>query len=119
MYLKEARLQANMKSKEVAALLNITPATYSRYESGKIQPDPATLVELSRIFNTSVDRLLGKFDLQMFSDTPQAKAANIAGKILATKDEQKIKLTLEALEKISKMSSDQLEALNIFLSTIK
>lgn len=123
--LKEARMKAKMKQKEVATLLNITPATYSRYESGQIDPDPRTLIKLSEYFGTTVDELLVKdkpkqpeqWELQMFSNN--AKVAELSGEILSMKDDKKIALTVDILNRIKTMSTEQVEALNIFLSKIK
>lgn len=57
--IKEARKAVGMKQKDVAAALNVTAATYSRYENNLIQPDPQTLLKLAAILNTTVDYLLG------------------------------------------------------------
>lgn len=39
-------------------MLGVTAATYSRYESGIIQPNPKTLKRISTLLNTSIDFLL-------------------------------------------------------------
>ncbi|WP_298882797.1 helix-turn-helix domain-containing protein [uncultured Phascolarctobacterium sp.] len=44
---KEARKSARLTQKEVAQALNVTAATYSRYENGLIQPDPETLKRIA------------------------------------------------------------------------
>lgn len=61
--IKEARHAAGLKQKDVAQILNVTPATYSRYESGIIRPDPAMLIKISEILNTTVDYLLGRDEI--------------------------------------------------------
>lgn len=61
--IKEARRAAGLKQKDVAQILNVTPATYSRYESGIIRPDPAMLIKISEILNTTVDYLLGRDEI--------------------------------------------------------
>lgn len=58
--IREAREKIGLKQKEVAEILNVTPATYSRYESGIIRPDPTMLLKISEILNMSVDYLLGR-----------------------------------------------------------
>lgn len=58
--IKEARKAAALTQKHIAELLNVTTATYSRYENGLIQPDPITLLKISNILNVSVDYLLGR-----------------------------------------------------------
>lgn len=57
--IREARKAARMTQRQVADCLCITPATYSRYESGIIKPDPRSLLKLSKLFGVSVDALLG------------------------------------------------------------
>jgi transcriptional regulator with XRE-family HTH domain len=125
--LREARTNAKMKQKEVATLLNITPATYSRYESGQIDPDPKTLIKLSELFGTTVDDLLikdndeNKFNLQMFGKK-NASDANVAmafGKILTLKDEEAKKLTLQIMDEVLHLSIPKLEALHSLIKTMK
>jgi len=59
MRLKEVRKTAGLTQREVAQALNVTTATYSRYENGLIQPGPETLKNIALLLNTSVDFLLG------------------------------------------------------------
>lgn len=56
---KEARQACGLTQKEIANALNVTAATYSRYENGLIQPDPETLKRIAALMNTTVDFLLG------------------------------------------------------------
>lgn len=56
---KEARKSCGLTQKEVAKALNVTAATYSRYENGLIQPDPEMLKRIATLMNTTVDFLLG------------------------------------------------------------
>lgn len=56
---KEARKACGLTQKEVAQSLNVTAATYSRYENGIIQPDSETLKRIAVLTKTSVDFLLG------------------------------------------------------------
>lgn len=57
--LKELRKEKRVTQQEVAELLNITAATYSRYENGVHQPDNDSLIKLSIFFGVSIDYLLG------------------------------------------------------------
>ena len=57
--LREARKENSMTQTQVAKYLNVTTATYNRYEKGVIRPDPDTLKNLASLFNVSVDYLLG------------------------------------------------------------
>ena len=57
--IKEARKASKLTQRQVSEALNVTAATYSRYENNLIQPDPQTLLKISKILNVSVDYLLG------------------------------------------------------------
>lgn len=66
--IKEARKAAGLKQTDIARLLEVTAATYSRYENGQIQPDPPTLLKIAAILHTSVDYLLGNDDAPNMPD---------------------------------------------------
>lgn len=133
--LREARKENSMTQNQVAKYLNVTTATYNRYEKGVIRPDPDTLKNLASLFNVSVDYLLGLppstrdipqyIDLntsyidKAFAKINAERTAQLAGKLLALGDAEKIELTLEVLEHLSTMEHEQLEALRNFLRTIK
>lgn len=57
--LKFYRRKKEYTQKQVAKELNITPATYCRYETGILQPDPSALLKLSHIFHITIDELIG------------------------------------------------------------
>ncbi len=57
--LKEIRTQRGMTQQEVAKQLNITQATYSGYESGKYEPNINILIAMSKLFQVSIDYLVG------------------------------------------------------------
>ncbi len=56
--LKEIRKQKGLTQTEVAQKLNISQQTYSDYENKKTEPDIDKLIELSKLFNISLDKLL-------------------------------------------------------------
>lgn len=60
--LKKARLDAGYSVEDVAAHLGITQQAYYNYESGKREPDRATIVKLAKLFDVSSDYLLGISD---------------------------------------------------------
>lgn len=60
--LKELRLNRGWAQDDTALKLGITPATLSRFETGKRQPDPSTLVLLADTFDVTVDYLLGRVE---------------------------------------------------------
>ena len=58
--LRMLRKSNNLTQKQVAQSLSIDRSTYAYYEIDKTKPDYDTLVRISRIFNVSVDFLLGR-----------------------------------------------------------
>ncbi len=56
--IKELRTALNLTQKELGKKLNIAESTISLYESGKREPDNATLIKLADIFEVSTDYLL-------------------------------------------------------------
>jgi transcriptional regulator with XRE-family HTH domain len=57
--IKKLRKNKNMTQKEVANRLNVTPQTVSKWERNISYPDLDMLVQLSGLFQTSTDALLG------------------------------------------------------------
>ena len=57
--LKEIRIKRKMTQQEVASKLNITQSTYSGYEAGKYEPGIELLINISNLFQVSIDYLLG------------------------------------------------------------
>ena len=56
---KEARKMNNMKAVDVAEKLGVATPTFSSWESGKKSPPYESLIELSKLYNVSIDYLLG------------------------------------------------------------
>ena len=46
----------------VARMLNMSQTGYSKYETGERDIPTAVLIQLARIYNTSIDYLLGQTD---------------------------------------------------------
>jgi len=59
-YLKTARKMRNLTQKDVAQMIGVDRSTYTRYESGEVQPDNDKLRKLSTVFGVSIDYLLGR-----------------------------------------------------------
>lgn len=57
--LKEKRITAGYKQKEIAALMNIGSTTFNSYEKGVREPDFEKVATICRILNCSADYLLG------------------------------------------------------------
>lgn len=56
------REEANLTQKELADRLGTTQRKVSYWESGKIEPDLASLWRLADLFCVSVDELIGRSD---------------------------------------------------------
>lgn len=57
--LKELRLMLGYSQAELSNLLNIKQPSYNRWEKGTGEPDIYKLIQLSKIFNVSIDYLTG------------------------------------------------------------
>lgn len=75
--IKELRLLNNMTQTQLAQQLNVTRSSVNAWEMGISIPSTAMLVELSSIFHTSTDYILGINDetvlhLSRFSEAEKA-----------------------------------------------
>ena len=59
MILKELRKSANLTQKELAKKLGYEQTIVSMWEKGTREPNIETLIDLSKIFNCSIDEMLG------------------------------------------------------------
>lgn len=57
--LRDLREDRDFSQQEIADLLNVSQATYSRYESGALDIPSASLIKLARFYKTSIDYLVG------------------------------------------------------------
>lgn len=57
--IKYLRKKNKLNQTQLARLLNISQATLSTYETGRHEPDTATLIQLAEIFGVSTDVILG------------------------------------------------------------
>ena len=60
--IRELRKDHNLKQRQLAEHLRCSQRTYSDYENGKTRVPPDILIELSRLYGTSVDYLLNLTD---------------------------------------------------------
>lgn len=58
--IRDLREDNDLTQSEIAALLNISQATYSRYETGTLGIPHSALEILADYYGTSVDYLLGR-----------------------------------------------------------
>lgn len=60
--LRRLRRWKEMTQNDVGRALGISRDTYANWETDRTSPDPDTLLQLARLFNTSVDYLVGRVD---------------------------------------------------------
>lgn len=60
--LRAMREDRDLKQQKLAQYLHVSQATYSEYESGKINIPFEALWKIADFYNTSVDYLLGRTD---------------------------------------------------------
>ena len=60
--LQQLRKDANLKQSDLAKILNTTQRRISHLESGRIEPDLNTLVDIAKHFNITLDYLVGVTD---------------------------------------------------------
>ncbi len=63
--LKELRKEKIISQSELANYLNMTRSAYSHYETGKYEPNNATLLKLAQYYNVTTDYLFGNTDLKI------------------------------------------------------
>lgn len=56
--IRDLREDHDLTQQQMAELLHISQATYSRYESGTLDIPSSSLISLAKFFQTSVDYLL-------------------------------------------------------------
>lgn len=60
--IRDLREDRDLTQQQMANFLNITQATYSRYESGDLDIPSTVLIKLSKYYSVSIDYLLGQTD---------------------------------------------------------
>ncbi|GAA0135325.1 helix-turn-helix transcriptional regulator [Paenibacillus sp. YSY-4.3] len=60
--IRSLREDKDLTQTQLADYLNITQATYSRYESGNLDVPSLVLIKLSKYYNVSIDYILGQTD---------------------------------------------------------
>ena len=62
--LRDLREDNDLNQEELAKILHVSQATYSRYESGVLDISAASLEILAEFYKTSIDYLLGLTDVR-------------------------------------------------------
>lgn len=60
--IRDTREDRDYTQKQIAEYLNITQATYSEYENGKINMPIEAFIKLAELYNVSIDYLTGLKD---------------------------------------------------------
>jgi transcriptional regulator with XRE-family HTH domain len=60
--MRDLREDHDLSQQDVAELLNVSQATYSRYESGVLDIPSISLIKLADYYKVSVDYILGRTD---------------------------------------------------------
>lgn len=60
MSLRELRIAANLRQIDVAKKLNVDQAAVSKWENGETNPSRKYHKKLAKLYNVTVDELLGK-----------------------------------------------------------
>ena len=69
--LRQLRVQKKLTQKDVAKYINKTVQAYSLYEIGQREPDFETLKMLSRLFEVSVDYIIGNTPNEITETAPK------------------------------------------------
>lgn len=71
--IKDLREDYDFTQQQLAEMLNVNQATYSRYESGTLDIPSSALIALAKFYNTSIDYLLGQTDEKPPYPAPKRK----------------------------------------------
>ncbi len=62
--IRNLREDKDLTQQQMAIFLNITQATYSRYENGNLDIPSTILIKLSKFHNVNIDYLLGQTSIK-------------------------------------------------------
>ncbi|MGN1012255.1 MAG: helix-turn-helix domain-containing protein [Clostridia bacterium] len=79
--IKSLREDLKLSQEELANKLNLSKGIISLYEQEKRKPSLEILIQLSEIFNVSIDYILGRTNIPNTIDEPIAIAAHAKDKI--------------------------------------
>lgn len=95
--LKQYRKNCNLTQQQVADALNINRTTYTYYETGKTEPNIATLHKLVKMFGITYDDLLPEVDDATVGDSGMSRARLNDTIYALSKEEQQIVIQFRAL----------------------
>ena len=100
--IKELRIEKGILQSDLAKLLKMGQATVSNWETGRHEPDQNALLEMSKIFGTSIDYILGNSDIK--------KAPSLEDAGLSAEEAELLKLFRAAPEALQDAALRVLEA---------
>lgn len=108
------RKSAKLTQSDMGGILGIDRSTYAYYESNKTAPSLTNLVSLARVFNVTVDELIGASDGLLLNDPESVKGASLSEEALALSDlsQDELKLIAKLRIKGGNGLSKLLEALD-------
>lgn len=96
--LRQLRKEAGLTQADVATKLNIKRETYTRYETGTINPPSDMILSMAKIFEVSTDYLLGSSD----DPTPPNKKDSSE-----SEESPEVKEMFEKIKKFSQKNLDR------------
>lgn len=103
--LTELREKKNLTKQGVADLLAVNRVTYSNWELGKTEPNFVTLAKLAKLFNVSVDYLLGVSDVNSYLQDHKKELLNMGNSFSKITSEYKTQFD-DIVYKVMEMSSE-------------
>ncbi len=74
--IKDLREDRDLRQLDLSLATGIDQRTISNYETGKTSPDAFALVKLAEFFNVSIDYLLCRTDVDLFSAEKRIRIIN-------------------------------------------
>ena len=71
-HLKKIRTRSNVSQKELAAYLNVTPQSISKWENGASLPSTDLFVQIVNFFDFSIDSYFSQWDLEFYENHPHS-----------------------------------------------
>lgn len=111
--IKELRLQHNYTQKDLAEKLYVTPKMISFYELGQRAPSDDVKIEICKIFNVSLDYLLGISNIKNpYEDKknnyiPETLAAHFDGDEFSEEDLEDIENFIEFVKQRKKVKNKE------------
>lgn len=61
--IKELRILKEISQRELSQIIGVTQQAIAKWETGKAEPDSATIIRLADFFGVSIDYLLGRTNI--------------------------------------------------------